>query len=59
MINAGISIVRVTSLAFGATLVVWTYALAQSRNDDGSFQNFFRMFVGWMLLAAVIEVMYI
>lgn len=59
MINAGVSLVRVVTVALGLTLVLWTYALIQSRSAEESFDHFFRMFVGFVLLTAMLEVMYL
>jgi len=57
MINATIEVTRTVMLALGATLVTWTTALIIARQNDEQFTHFFRMFMGYLILAFLVEMM--
>jgi hypothetical protein len=57
MINAFVELTRTVMLALGATLVTWSTALILARQNDEQFEHFFRLFVGYLLLAFLWELM--
>lgn len=53
MISALGNLLLAIILPLGLTLIFWSFGLVVSRQEDGNFNHFFMMYVGWTILVVL------